>query len=467
MHSEKNGLPQLLFVDEEQPFRDFISRHLSSVGYVVFTAEDWEQAQTMIGKQLEPDVIFVDPLTLKKDLKEICADSQETPVIVLSAARQPRVIVDAMKRGARDYLCKPLSVEEIAQSVQEVMTLKGKPAARPKAVVPKNSKLEFISCNPKMKQIQDIVLQIANARVPVLIQGESGVGKDVVARMIHQYSKLSAKPFVKVNCAALPAELTESELFGYEKGAFTGAHIDRPGKFEFANGGTIFLDEIAEFTPSVQAKLLQVLQDGRFTRLGSNAEIEVDVRIIAATNKKLEEAIEDGRFREDLYYRLNVVNVEIPPLRQRREEIPILCEHFVEKFSREFDNDIRRLPDELMELFNRAPWPGNVRELENVVKRYIVLQDVEAIRTELEARMSRHTMGEIEALAESYLQDNGNSLDLKEISRRAAYIVEKNMIIKTLRSTSWNKWKAAKELRVSYKTLLTKIEQYEIKPGPY
>jgi two-component system, NtrC family, response regulator AtoC len=466
MQNQKNGLPQLLFVDEEQPFRDFINRHLASVGYVVFTAEDWEQAQSMIGKQVDPDVIFVDPLALKKDLKEICADSPETPIVVLSAARQPRVIVDAMKRGARDYLCKPLSVDEIERSVKELMTVKSKPS-RSKAVVAKNNKLEFISCNPKMKQIQDIVLQIANARVPVLIQGESGVGKDVVARMIHQYSKLSAKPFVKVNCAALPAELTESELFGYEKGAFTGAHIDRPGKFEFANGGTIFLDEIAEFTPSVQAKLLQVLQDGRFTRLGSNTEIEVDVRLIAATNQRLEEAIETGKFREDLYYRLNVVNIEIPPLRQRREEIPLLCDFFVEKFSREFSSDVRQLPDELIELFHRAPWPGNVRELENVVKRYIVLQDLEGIRAELETRMSRHTMGEIEALAESYLQDNGNKLDLKEISRRAAYIVEKNMITKTLRSTSWNKWKAAKELRVSYKTLLTKIEQYEIKPGPY
>jgi two-component system, NtrC family, response regulator AtoC len=464
MLSEKNGLPRLLFVDEEQPFRDFINRHLKSVGYSVYTAENWDQAQAMIGKQVDPDVIFVDPLAMKKDLKEVCADSPDTPVIVLSAARQPRAIVDAMKGGARDYLCKPLSVADIERSLQEVMTVKSKPA-HSKAAVPKSGRLEFISCNPKMKQIQDIVLQIANARVPVLIQGESGVGKDVVARMIHQYSKLSAKPFVKVNCAALPAELTESELFGYDKGAFTGAHIDRPGKFEFANGGTIFLDEIAEFTPSVQAKLLQVLQDGRFTRLGSNAEIEVDVRIIAATNKNLEDAIENGKFREDLYYRLNVVNIEIPPLRQRREEIPLLCDYFMEKFSREFSSDVRRLPDELMELFNRAPWPGNVRELENIVKRYIVLQDLDTIRAELEARMSRQTMGEIEALAESYLQHNGNKLDLKEISRRAAHIVEKNMIVKTLHSTSWNKWKAAKELRVSYKTLLTKIEQYEIKPG--
>jgi transcriptional regulator with GAF, ATPase, and Fis domain len=272
---------------------------------------------------------------------------------------------------------------------------------------------------------------------------------------------------VKVNCAALPAELTESELFGYQRGAFTGATTDRPGKFEFANGGTIFLDEIGEFSPSVQAKLLQVLQDGRFTRLGSNSEVRVNVRIIAATNRELEDAIARGAFREDLYYRLNVVSIDIPPLRDRREEIPVLSEYFLNKYTAEYRTPALPIPPDLMELFMTFRWPGNVRELENVIRRYVVLQDGDGIRAELESRLSKQMDGQIEALTESYLQDNPESVDLKEVSRRAALMVERNMIIKTLRKTSWNKWRAAKELRVSYKTLLTKIEQYDIKPSPY
>ncbi|HLV01959.1 MAG TPA: sigma-54 dependent transcriptional regulator, partial [Acidobacteriota bacterium] len=355
------------------------------------------------------------------------------------------------------------SVREVDQVIQNV--LENRPTVA-RASEGKSASVEFVFGSLAMERVRNIALQIADTSVPVLITGESGTGKDVVARYIHQQSGLRDQPFVKVNCAAMPAELVESELFGYTKGAFTGAYIDRPGKFEFANGGTIFLDEIGEFTSSVQAKLLQVLQDGRFTRLGSNTELEVEVRVIAATNRKLDEAMKDGTFREDLFYRLNVVNIEIPPLRQRREEIPLFCDFFVRKFAEQYRSNIDSIPESLMTLLMNYHWPGNVRELENLIKRYIVLQDQQSIEKELEAKIAQRQMDDINEVAEHYLQEyQGGKVDLKQISKKAASIVEKNMIKKALRNTQWNKWQAAKELKVSYKTLLNKMEEYSIEMG--
>ncbi len=461
---------KLLFVDDEKALQTFLTRNLAVSGFDVTCVNDWAEARQLIGAgALEPDLILIEPLVAQADLRQVFADARPTPVVVLSAARDPQTIVGAVRKGARDYLCKPVDLGRLQRAITEA--LKPEAVEDPVEAIrssPRGTNLpQLILCSAKMKQIQQVALQIANARVPVLIQGESGVGKDIVARIIHAHSRVAGKPFVKVNCAALPAELTESELFGYQRGAFTGATADRPGKFEFANGGTIFLDEISEFSPSVQAKLLQVLQDGRFTRLGSNSEIRVGVRIIAATNRKLEDAIGRGAFREDLYYRLNVVSIDIPPLRDRREEIPVLVEYFLKKYTAEYRTPAVPIPPDLMDLFTTFRWPGNVRELENVIRRYIVLQDADGIRAELESRLSKQMGGQIEALAESYLHDNPESVDLKEVSRRAALMVEKDLIIKTLRKTSWNKWRAAKELRVSYKTLLTKIEQYNIRPSPY
>lgn len=460
----------LLFVDDEPSFQDFVVRNLGSNGYRIVSAPHWEEARNLLRqRKLTPDVIFVDTLSLKRELDEVVGETAATPVVVLSADRDAASIVRAMRSGARNYICKPVTPKEIDRVVAE-MSQPAPAEYRPAttdASMRDQSRPDFVFSSPKMQQLHHMVLQIADARVPVLILGESGVGKDVVARTIHQHSKLAAKPFVKVNCAALPAELTESELFGYQKGAFTGADIDRPGKFEFANGGTIFLDEIAEFTPGVQAKLLQVLQDGRFTRLGSNQEISVDVRIIAATNRRLEEAMRSGRFRQDLFYRLNVVTLDLPPLRERKEEILKLCTYFLAKYGHEFRSGVNRIPPELEEAFLAYHWPGNVRELENTIKRFMVLQDTDTIRRELESRIDKQMTAEIDALADSYIEQATDDLDLKEISRKAVLTVEKTMILKTLNKTSWNKWRAAKELRVSYKTLLSKIEQYDIKPTVY
>ena len=459
---------QLLFVDDEEGFLRYVSKNLGSMGYDVLTTPDWEGAKTLLKQShVQPEVIFIEPVPngneLNGELREICTEAGQIPVVVLSISRDPQSVVKAIRAGARDYLCKPFEIKQLRDTISALhdtgVNIEKPPTA------PQSEKTELIFSSPKMEQLHHTILQIADTRVPVLIQGETGVGKDIIARLIHQKSNLRDKPFVKVNCAAVPGELVESELFGFRKGAFTGAHTDRPGRFEFANGGTIFLDEIGEFSSSIQAKLLQVLQDGRFRRLGSNRETEVNVRVIAATNRKLEEALKDGTFRQDLYYRLNVVNLDVPPLRRRAEEIPLFCQHFMKKFSSQYNGNVTELPPELEKLFSRYHWPGNVRELENLIKRYIVLGDAESIQTELEGKMAREELDEINEIAESYLRENKAGLDLKEVRRRATMVAERTMIRKTLRKTHWNRWKAAKELKVSYKTLLTKIDKYDIQPA--
>jgi transcriptional regulator with GAF, ATPase, and Fis domain len=314
----------------------------------------------------------------------------------------------------------------------------------------------FIYAGDKMHRIKEVIDQVANTDVTILIQGESGVGKEVVARSIHLNSNRREKPFVKVNCAALPHELLESELFGYEKGAFTGAYRMKPGKFELANGGTIFLDEIAEISPALQAKLLQVLQDREFSRLGGKGDVRVDVRVLAATNKNIEEAVRSGRFREDLYYRLNVVNLTIPPLRDRKEEIPVFIEYFLNKFERKYQKKSKPLPDSLIKAFLNHNWFGNIRELENFIQRYVVLGNVEEVISEL----SRAGKKDI-----SRDKDQEDSLSmaqpsLKQVQREAIRKAEKEVIHRALERTNWNSKRAASMLNVSYKSLLNKVKEY-------
>ena len=312
----------------------------------------------------------------------------------------------------------------------------------------------FIYASDKMHRIKEMLDRVADTDVTIFIQGESGVGKEVVARSIHLNSSRQNNPFIKVNCAALPQELLESELFGYEKGAFTGAYRPKSGKFELAHGGTIFLDEIAEINPSLQAKLLQVLQDGEFSRLGGKKDVRVDVRVLAATNRNIDEAVSNGSFREDLYYRLNVVNITLPPLRERKEEIPVLIEYFTDKFQRKYGRKVSPPSAKLMNALLQHRWPGNVRELENVIQRLVVLRDEEAI---LEDMSPAH---------------NGNSLtskpganpekkdwpSLKVAHHEAVVKAEVDAIRRALELTNWNRKKAAELLNVSYKALLYKIK---------
>jgi len=305
-----------------------------------------------------------------------------------------------------------------------------------------------------------VLEQVADADVTVLIHGESGVGKEVVASTLHELSNRSESGFVKVNCAALPEELLESELFGYERGAFTGASTRKSGKFELADHGTMFLDEIGEMSPPLQAKLLQVLQDNTFSRLGGEADVHVDVRVVAATNRNLEEMVGSGGFREDLYYRLNVVNVFVPPLRDRAEEIPVFVDHFVRKYSAKYQRPMDGVSDRLMQGFLEYAWPGNVRELENMVKRIVVLQSEESIVDEiLSGRLRREPEAPtVEEMVEE-IDPLDDQVSLREIGRRAAREAERKALRKVLYQTNWNRKKAAQILEVSYKTLLQKIKE--------
>jgi two-component system, NtrC family, response regulator AtoC len=316
--------------------------------------------------------------------------------------------------------------------------------------------------SPCMRRIDTTLTRIASTDVTVLISGESGVGKEVVARTLHQRSGRRDRPFVKVNCAALPLELLESELFGYERGAFTGAHQQKLGKFEQAQHGTIFLDEISETPLPVQAKLLHVLQDHQFARLGSEHDVAVDVRVIAATNRDLTRYVAEGGFREDLFHRLNVVHVRVPPLRERPEEIPILVEHFLALYRRKHGGGPSEVSQAALEHLWRYSWPGNVRELENVVQRIVVLgtESVVAELTEHEARPSPAITDRVAAAGPTNGSWPDDSVGLKELARRAAEAAEREALERTLDRVRWRRIDAAQRLRISYKTLLEKIKHY-------
>jgi two-component system response regulator AtoC len=318
----------------------------------------------------------------------------------------------------------------------------------------------FLGGSPQMRAIRTVIENIADTDVTVFIRGESGVGKDLVARAIHAASSRRRGPFVKVNCAAIPAELLESELFGHEKGAFTGAHRRKPGQFEYANKGTIYLDEIAELPLGLQAKLLHVLQDFRFSRVGGHEPLAVDMRVIAATNRNLEEAMAYGQFREDLYYRLNVVEIRVPPLRERPEEIPELAARFLAQFNAQYGRHKQLTPETLARL-TEYTWSGNVRELENVMRRLVVLPDGEQA---IEALVTRGRNGHNgHGLAPRFTVAEGG---LREIGRRGAREAERKALLEVLERVSWNRVEAARILKVSYKTLLTKIAECGLTPPP-
>ena len=310
----------------------------------------------------------------------------------------------------------------------------------------------------KMQAVREIVESIADTNATVLIRGESGVGKDVVARAIHAASIRHAAPFVKVNCAALPAGLLESELFGHEKGAFTGAYRRALGQFEFAHNATIFLDEIGELPLALQAKLLHVLQDFRFCRVGGREMIHVDARVIASTNRELEKALERGEFREDLFYRLNVVEIHVPPLRERREEIPLLAARFLAKFNAQYQRS-RELSPRLLALLEELPWSGNVRELENVVRRVVVLSNEDQVYESLLATRQAAAHREVTMTARGYASEG-----LREIARRGARDAERRALAEVLDHVHWNRAEAARVLKVSYKTLLNKISECGLAP---
>jgi two-component system response regulator AtoC len=307
-----------------------------------------------------------------------------------------------------------------------------------------------------MRSVRDRLNKVAGANVPVLIQGESGTGKDIIARMIHGLSPWKTGPYVKVNCPAIPGTLLESELFGYEKGAFTGAYGSKPGRVEMAHRGTLFLDEISELDAALQSKLLQLLQDGQFCRIGAQEDKKVEVRVVCATNRRLEEEIENGTFRQDLFYRINVVNVALPPLRERRADIADLANYFLDFYNRKYNCRAKALSPELMDVLEKYHWPGNIRELENLIKRYVILGNEDAITNDLVAREPQYLNPEINL---------DGPISLKKITRQAVHELEKKVILKVLQNHHWNRKQAARTLGISYRALLYKIREAGLPPN--
>lgn len=368
---------KILIVEDEEKLGRILELQLLDSGFAVERAASAEEALPLTDRA---DLILTDfklpKMTGLEMLKVIRRADSQVPVVVMTAFGTVENAVDAMKSGASDFLLKPFELDhmvEVIQKALEIRNLRDENRQLKEELGRKYQWDNIVGRSPAMQEIFATILRVAPSRATVLLAGESGVGKDLIARAIHHHSPRKDRPFVKINCTALPENLMESELFGYEKGAFTGANTSKPGKFEQADGGTVMLDEIGDVPPAIQVKLLRVLQEREFERLGSNKTVHVDVRVIAATNRDLRVALEDGTFREDLYYRLNVVPIEIPPLRARKTDITFLARHFVEKLAPETGSQVRGITDDALDKLMSYSWPGNVRELENVIERSIVL----------------------------------------------------------------------------------------------
>ena len=453
---------QVLVVESDPDQRRRVVSQLQNWGYLPVMAGSGEEALALGGNPRFSFALLairlpgISGLEVLRRLPEISACGA---VIMVADNGHSAQIVEALRLGADDFIRRPYSAAELESSITDVTgRARIHTGVRP---IPEDgelrTELDLLISTP-MREILGVIEQAACADVTVLICGETGTGKDVVARAIHAHSPRRQNAYVKVNCAAMPRELLESELFGHERGAFTGAHQRKPGRFELADGGTIFLDEIGEVHPALQAKLLHVLQDGEFSRVGGRGDLKVDVRVICATNRELAREVAAGRFREDLFYRLDVISILVPPLRERRDEILGLARYFVERYARLFNVPERPLAADTMQAFLAYAWPGNIRELENFVKRMIVLQDFTLHRSLTAPSNAPPLPSErVETFAET------RGLSLKEISRRAVLEAEREVICLTLEQYRWNRVKTAKALKISYRALLYKMKDMGLK----
>ena len=459
-----NCCGRVLVVDDEPNATKVLSAVLSGEGYSVLESHDVDRAIKMMFNA-DVDAVITDVRMPGRDGMQffdyLTENHADVPVIFLTAYGTVDSAVNSLQRGAFHYFIKPPDYQELKSALTKAVQqrqLKRELESQKKGPAVKNGEFHSISKTPEMLRILETIEAVKDSESSVLINGETGTGKELIARSLHFGSRRRDKPFVAFNCSAIPRELVESELFGYEKGAFTGAYRQKPGKFELAGGGTIFLDEIGEISPALQAKLLQVLQDREFSRLGGKKDIQVDVRVLVATNRNIEQAVKTGLFREDLYYRLNVVSITVPPLRERREEIPIFVEYFLNKFSKKYNKRVAALSDRMMKVLLQYPWFGNVREMENVIQRYVVLRSEEAIIEELAAPAELDPLPEKKEVA-----DPKGWPSLKEVHREAVMKAEADVIRKALESTNWNRKKAAVLLNISYKALLYKMKACNLK----
>ncbi|MBZ5504433.1 MAG: sigma-54 dependent transcriptional regulator [Acidobacteriia bacterium] len=461
-----SGKESILVVDDDPSLLRYTRSLLEMAHYRVETASCGIEAVTRLQDGARPDLILLDMAMPDMDgLRTIAACRKIRPeqkIVVLSCISSPSMVVDAMRLGALDYITKPFYRADLEALMGRWLAPKTTCAeADGSDCEAIDGDVFFVATSPAMKKIRWQITQLAKVDIPVLLLGESGVGKEVMARLIHKLSPRANRPSVKVNCAAIPADLLESELFGYEAGAFTGATRSKPGKFELCDQGTILLDEIGEMSPTLQAKLLHVLQDGQFSRLGGRSSIAADFRVLAATNINMEESIANGTFREDLFYRLNAFTVRIPPLRERREEIEHLMRHFLADFSAKYCQPLPQLSPRLIQSCLQYRWPGNLRELGNFVKRYVVFQDENQAISELEEKM--RDMGMPVEPALTNIQGNSEA-GLKSLMKDLKHSAEVKVIEEALSATNWNRRMAALRLKISCKALRYKIKQYHISP---
>jgi len=445
---------KILIVDDEKGILDTLADILEDEGYDVFLTDDAETALEILEKE-EIDLIFLDVWLPKMSgieaIKKIKEKDSDIPIIMISGHGNVEIAVEAIKLGAYDFLEKPLSMERVILTTERALQFKNLERENIKLRSSVDKKYELVGTSSAMKKIKSQIELIAKGDSRVLIIGESGTGKELVARAIHSLSNRSRAPFVEVNCAAIPQELIESELFGHEKGAFTGAIERKIGKFELANGGTLFLDEIGDMSLLTQAKLLRVIETQKFQRVGGTRDITVNVRIISATNKALLEEIKKGNFREDLYYRLNVVPIYIPPLRERKEDIPELIRYFIDEFSKEKGWKVKTIDHQAIKILQNYDWPGNIRELRNAVERLMIMTVNEVI-----------TLSDIESTGIIGQSTKEESYFKYKTLKEAKDAFERDFLIRKLKENNWNMTKTAEIIGIERSNLYKKIKSLGI-----
>ena len=459
-------MAHVLIVDDEVNIRRVLAAMLKREGYEVTTAADGEQALAVLHKT--PVHVVVTDLVMPRLggmdlLRHVATDFPDVPVIMITAHGSVDSAVAALKAGAFDYITKPFEQEDLKKVIAKAARAHDLERQNVHATFADGERPPLVGDSPAMKAIYDMIARVADSPSTVLVTGESGTGKELIARALHRGSSRRDKPLIKVNCAAIPKDLVESELFGYERGAFTGAVGSKPGRFELADGGTLFLDEIGEVPVEMQVKLLRALQESEFERVGGIKTLRVDVRLIAATNRDLKALIGDGRFREDLYYRLAVVPIALPPLRERREDIPLLVRHFIQKYDQRLGKHVEGIEDEAMQLLVSYAWPGNIRELENLMERSVLFADgpliqASALPDSLRER-GAHPPVPIAAVGPLGAIAAPSGASMKEIVRHAQAELEKELITRALEETGGNVTRAAKRLQISRKSLQVKMKE--------
>jgi len=461
-------MKKILIVDDDKDLRFNLSCVLKEEGHEVIDASDGKQALEALAKG-SPDLILLDIKLPGMDgvelLQEIKRKGSNLPIIMLTADSDVKIAVKAMKLGAYDYITKPFDDEELIIIIKkalhtqylcrEVEHLRKKLGQMPATE-------EVMGESPRIKQVLKQVEIVAATNMTVILQGESGTGKEVIAKMIHEKSLRKDKPFIAIDCGAIPDTLVESELFGYEKGAFTGAEERKDGKFEQANGGTLFFDEITNIPNGIQMKLLRAVQERKFQHLGGKRDISVDVRIIVATNINLSDAVRTGKFRDDLFHRLNEFYIDLPLLRERKEDLPVLIKYFLDEAAREFNKKVDGFSMEAVKLLLDHHWPGNVRELKNVIKRAVLLADSEDITPECLALNNGTHPAPLHQQSQALMSDSNEGVSIKEMKKNATRGIEEKMIKDALAKAGGNKTKAARILKIDRVTLYSKIKEFQI-----